>query len=135
MIKDESVRVEILETAAAMLQAKRTAAKDELSRLWSDEKLHPITYNHYYTDNIQNARQDSVRKLVKKAMNETTNYDWNGKLHVSNTSLDAAKLLASLQNRILVDMDAQACSEALAGLHAYYKVSSSQLPRHDSSND
>jgi len=55
-------------------------------------------------------------------MNETSAQDWNGKLHISNNSVDAEKLLASLQKRIVVDMDAQACTEALAGLSAYYKV-------------
>ena len=54
-------------------------------------------------------------------MNEASIEDWNGKLHVSNTSVDADKLLASLQKRIVVDIDAQACTEALAGLSAYYK--------------
>ena len=102
-------------------------AEEELSRLCEDEKQQPITYNHYYSDNVQNARQDSTRKLVKKAMNEASAQDWNGKLHVSNNSVDAEKLLASLQRRITVDMDAQACTEALAGLSAYYKVTVSLL--------
>lgn len=51
-------------------------------------------------------------------MNETTTQNWNGKLHVSNNSFDAAKLISSLQNRIIVDMDAQATAEALSGLYA-----------------
>ncbi len=55
-------------------------------------------------------------------MVEVTTQDWNGKLHVSNNVVDAEKLVASLQKRIIVDMDAQACAEALAGLLAYYKV-------------
>jgi hypothetical protein len=53
---------------------------------------------------------------------EASAYDWNGKLHISNSTVDAEKLLASLQKRIFVDQDAQACTEALAGLSAYYKV-------------
>ena len=55
-------------------------------------------------------------------MDETTSQDWNGKLHVSNNDVDPARLLESLQKRINVDMDGQACAEALAGLKAYYKV-------------
>ena len=106
---------------AAVLENKHRA-EEELSRLHEDEKQQPITYNHYYTDNVQNARQDSTRKLIKNAMNEASAQDWNGKLHVSNNSVDAEKLLASLQKRIVVNMDAQACTEALSGLSAYYKV-------------
>ena len=42
--------------------------------------------------------------------------------------MDAEKLLALLQSRITVDIDKQACSEALAGLNAYYKVDYIVLP-------
>ncbi len=55
-------------------------------------------------------------------MHEASTEDWNGKLHISNNSVDAEKLVASLQNRVIMDRDAQACTEALAGLSAYYKV-------------
>jgi hypothetical protein len=65
--------------------------------------------------------------MVRKGMNETTTQDWNGKLHVSNNNFDAAKLLSALQNRIIVNMDAQASAEALSGLYAYYKVGSTVL--------
>lgn len=99
-------------------------AVDELDRLCHDEQLQLITYNHYYTDNIQNERQEDLRRMLRKAMNETSTQDWNRKLHVSNNTLDAAKLLSSLQSRINVNMDAQACAEALSGLYAYYKVHS-----------
>jgi predicted urease superfamily metal-dependent hydrolase len=120
--QDELVLMEILEITTFSLQENMQAAKDELDKLCHDEKLQPITYNHYYTDNIQNARQDATKKMIRKAMNETTTQDWNGKLHISNTTWDAAKLLASLQSRVTVNMDGQACAEALSGLHAYYKV-------------
>ena len=56
-------------------------------------------------------------------MTEASADDWNGKLHISNNAVDADKLLASLQKRIIVDMDVQACTEALAGLSAYYRAS------------
>lgn len=121
--KDEQVFDELVEMTSLSLQESKQCAEKELGNLWQDEQQQPITYNHYYTDNVQNARQDSTRKLIKKTMNETTAYDWNGKLHVSNNTIDAEKLLASLQRRIIVDMDGQACAEALAGLTAYYKVS------------
>jgi hypothetical protein len=49
-------------------------------------------------------------------------HKWNGKLHISNNAVDGQKLLAALQRRINVDMNLQACEEALAGLNAYYKV-------------
>ncbi|MCJ1232038.1 hypothetical protein MMC12_008719, partial [Toensbergia leucococca] len=121
IVKEDDVRQEIREITNASLQNNLTIAQEELRKLLEDEKRQPITYNHYYTDNIQNARQDATRKLIQKAV-EGTAVDWNGKFHVSNTTLDSDKLLASLQKRVVVDMDEQACLEALAGLNAYYKV-------------
>lgn len=119
---DAHIRSKLGDRLKNALLKNKHEAEAELSRLCEDERQQPITYNHYYTDNVQNARQDSTRKLVKKAMNEASVQDRNGKLHISNNSVDAEKLLASLQKRIIVDMDAQACTEALAGLSAYYKV-------------
>jgi hypothetical protein len=122
VVKDERVRDQISESASATLQENVQMAIKELENLCSDERLQPITYNHYYTDNVQNDRQESLKKMLRKAMNDSATQDWNGKLHVSNNNFDANKLLSSLQSRINVDMDAQACAEALSGLYAYYKV-------------
>ena len=55
-------------------------------------------------------------------MNEASAEDRNGRLHISKNSVDAEKLVASLQKLIIVDMNAQACTEALVGLSAYSKV-------------
>ena len=121
--RDSQILAELLEITKLSLQKSKHAADEELSKLCQDEKQQPITYNHYYTDNIQNARQELTRNLIKKAMGEASAHDWNGKLHVSNNTVDAEKLLALLQKRIIVDMDVQACTEALAGLSAYYRAS------------
>jgi len=58
-------------------------------------------------------------------MDEARREDWNGRFHISNTQVDAEKLLTSLQSRIIINLDSQACAEALAGHDAYYKVNAS----------
>ena len=121
--RDGQILAELLEITKLSLQKSKHAGDEELLRLCQDEKQQPTTYNHYYTDNVQNARQESTRNLIKRAMNEASIDDWNGRLHISNNTVDAEKLLASVQKRIIVDMDVQACTEALAGLSAYYKAS------------
>ena len=88
----------------------------ELTRLLEDERQQPITYNHYYTENVQKSRKDATRKLIKKAIAE------NETMEQYVTKIDGVKLLASLEHQIVVNMDEQACTEALAGLQAYYKV-------------
>jgi len=56
--------------------------------------------------------------MIKNAMNQANAHEWNGRLHFNNNNVDAERLLACLQKRVVVDMDKQ----ALAGLSAYYKV-------------
>jgi len=125
VVQNEQVLYELLEIANTSLQRSKQNAEEELKKLCHDEKQHPITYNHYYTDNVQKSRQDTTRQMIRTAMDEARREDWNGRFHISNTQVDAEKLLSSLQCRITINMDSQACAEALAGLDAYYKVNAS----------
>ena len=122
VITDELVRTDILENIQLALRDRKKEAAIELDRLCDDERQQPITYNHYYTDNVQKSRHDASRNLIKTAMKEASVQEYNGKMHISNNTVDAEKLLGALQRRVVVDMDEQACAEAMAGLYAYYKV-------------
>lgn len=121
---EDKVRTNLLTRLEVMLLESKENARVELNRLCDDKDSMLITYNHYYTDNVQNARQATTRALIKTALEEVSTADFNSKMHISNTSVDAEKLLGALQRRVLVDMEDQACSEAQQGLLAYYKVSS-----------
>ncbi|KAL5349553.1 hypothetical protein ACLOAV_005848 [Pseudogymnoascus australis] len=121
IVVEEDVKSRIREIIQSKFEIQKLAAAKELEMLIKDEKRQPITYNHYYTDNIQNARHDAIKGNIQNAM-QSVEHDQNGKLHACKTAMDSMKLIASLQNRVIVNMDDQACSEALAGLNAYYKV-------------
>lgn len=95
----------------------------ELNVLVEDEARQPITYNHYYTDNIQKARNDQSKNRIQQSMHSAIKSDWNGKFHMSNSADNIEKLVISLQRQVVVDMTEQACSEAQNDLNAYYKVS------------
>ena len=97
-------------------------AEAELATLLDDEKQQPITYNHYYTDNVQKSRQADAREVIRNIMQKTAADEWNGALHISNNGADTKRLIDALQRRVEVNMDEQACAEARAGLNAYYKV-------------
>lgn len=125
---DDHVSMEMLDRIAIVLEEGRQKADEELEKLWDDHSQQPITYNHYYTDNIQNARRNATRNWIKQAMQDASIGVYNGKLHISNTTADAEKLLNALQREVTVDMDDQACSEVLAGFSAYYKVSAPDCP-------
>ncbi|CAD6592824.1 MAG: hypothetical protein ASARMPREDX12_006514 [Alectoria sarmentosa] len=125
--RDSQILAELWEITKLSLQESKHAADEELSKLCQDEKQQPITYNHYYTDNVQKARQESTRNLIKRAMTEASADDWNDKLHINNNTVDAEKLLASLQKRIIVNINVQACIKALIELSIYYKTSSPSM--------
>lgn len=131
VIVDDQVRSGVKRRVRQALDASLEKARDELRSILSDEDAQPITYNHYYTDNIQNARADAARRSLQVFMDHAIANERNGKLHVSNTQVDLQKLCSSLKNRVVVDMTEQACEESLAALNAYYKVRTFSPPSQD----
>ncbi|KAJ5085228.1 hypothetical protein N7532_009999 [Penicillium argentinense] len=120
VVKEEDLRFQLQMTISTSSQRILQEALDELAKICDDEEIQPITYNHYFTDNIQKSRQDSMKNEIENALTRTMN-SW-GNFHVSNTSGDRAALLSSLQEQIKVDMDLQTCDEAYTALSSYYKV-------------
>jgi hypothetical protein len=124
VIFDDEVRSNIRVRIRQSLDFNLERARNNLRNILKDEAAHPITYNHYYTDNIQNARADSAKKHLQASMDHAIAHEWNEKLHVSNTQVDLKRLCSSLKNRVVVDMTEQVGEESLEALNAYYKVSS-----------
>jgi hypothetical protein len=119
---EERISLEISRQVNEHLATHMNEAEKELRTLLDDEQQQPITYNHYFTDNVQKARQKASRDLINTIVKETADDDFHGAMHISNNGWDVKNLVSSLQKRVIVDMDAQACSEVRAGLDAYYKV-------------
>ncbi|KAJ9488831.1 hypothetical protein VN97_g4458 [Penicillium thymicola] len=121
-IKDGKVRENIGRLVSTTLEANTEAAEHELEKNLGDKTRQPITYNHYYTDNIQNAINEAFKGLIEDSVRDAIRDDWNGTLHLDNTERACFKLLSSPKKRVIVDMKEQACSEAKTDLTAYYKV-------------
>ncbi|KAA8651295.1 uncharacterized protein ATNIH1004_000176 [Aspergillus tanneri] len=122
VIKDLKVRQNLMQSVTTTLDNNIREANKEFEKLWQDEILHPITYNHYYTDNIQKARHDRAKKYLKDSIKEAIDEDWNGEFHISDSPAEIHRLVTSLQDRVIVDMTEQACLDARTDLAAYYKV-------------
>ncbi|KAK9578591.1 hypothetical protein V6Z92_009264 [Aspergillus fumigatus] len=123
VIRDTNAREAISRIITAKLDENTEYAFDELCKLLDDEAGCPITYNHYYTDNVQKARNNCSRQDLGTSLNNAINEDWNGRFHVNNSSDEISQLVASLQDHhIIVDMEERACYEAQIDLDAYYKV-------------
>ncbi|GLI82220.1 hypothetical protein PoHVEF18_010645 [Penicillium ochrochloron] len=122
VINDTKVRQNVHHCVEKSVQDNIQHAINELNMLLEDEARQPITYNHYYTDNIQKARSDQSKRQIQDSIHNAIQMEWNGKFHVSNSADEIEKLVMSLQQRVVVDMSQQACCEAQNDLTAYYKV-------------
>ncbi|CAI0646869.1 unnamed protein product, partial [Colletotrichum noveboracense] len=123
LFHEEHLRRDIDAICQRKLEDSREKAFEELNKIMADEERHPITYNHHYTDNIQQARSDSQKSAFQSAITSTLSDGWSGKLKTIADASQMENFLDCLQPKICVDTDEQACEEALAGLNAYYKVS------------
>lgn len=83
---------------------------------------HPITYNHYFTDTIQEARQEHFRKDQAMHLNEFFGFAPENADGWVNTKFSMSKLLEALPKRNQENMDEFACSEATDCMLAYYNV-------------
>lgn len=119
---EANVLVGIREGIEVALHESMTEAEEELSKLWADEQEHPITYNHYYTNNVQKSRLDATQDLIERALENVDGVDEDalGGEAISNMNVDI--LIDALRSNVVVDVDEQACSEALDELESYYKV-------------
>lgn len=126
-IKDVKVRENVGCIVQAALEENVESSEHELAKLLEDETRQPITYNHYYTDNIQQARNEYSQQQLEKSVHSAIDNDWDGSLHFQKTEYDKKRLLASLRS-CAVDMKEQACLDAHTDLRAYYKVCCSEMP-------
>jgi hypothetical protein len=92
------------------------------------QKGHPITYNHYFTETIQKARQEHEKKNMIRPLNaffklklQTTSF------YIPSQTFNTADLLDALTQRTEEDPDRYACSEAVDCMEAYYKVSTMDI--------
>lgn len=86
-------------------------------------KGHPITYNHYLTDNIQKLRAERQAALLSQRLDQFFGtHTPSGRTRCENHSFDVKSLLQTLAPSSVADMDRYACSEATDVMRAYYKV-------------
>jgi hypothetical protein len=98
--------------------------------LWSEaDKIlephisgHPITYNHYLTDNGQKAQAQRLRLKLEEHSKSFFNTSELSSGPV-NYKFDILKLFNKLTVRMEPDMDTYSCSMAIDIMEAYYKRS------------
>jgi GTPase SAR1 family protein len=82
---------------------------------------HPITYNHYLTDNVQKAQADRRRRSFERILKKFVGV---GSIKEGRTyELNPFKLLTLLEEHTEVDMERYASDLAVDYMEAFYKVS------------
>ena len=91
------------------------------------QKGHPITYNHYFTETLQNVRSERSRNEYSKIVEDFFGFSSIESPIYINQTKDLRQLVTALVQRTEPDMNRFACSEALDCMEAYYKVAYSSL--------
>jgi hypothetical protein len=86
---------------------------------------HPITYNHYFTETVQELKERSRAELTRIIQNIFGVEALLPSNHSSYVEMprDYRPLLEALMKHYNPDMNQYACSEALDRMQAYYQVS------------
>ena len=115
-------------TVVPALKTAYEAAKSELNLIIEDKKRHPMTYNHYFTDTIQNNRKERYIRMMTDAASRAT-VSIPEKTTPQGGGFEMRKyvspsMLSSEANRIIErDMERYSAEQALDAHEAYYKVS------------
>ena len=104
------------------LEKLTTALRDKIAELLEPHHTgHPITYNHYLTENVQKAQSKRRARAVKAYLERLFGADHTEKGNVTITfNMDA--LFDALVRKSEADMDTYASFTATDFMEAYYKV-------------
>ena len=102
---------------------------------------HPITYNHYFTETIQKARQQHAQEDMMSRFKDFIGVDDDDSLgctfeHLKIKGTNLQDMISSLTQKTEDDMNRYACNEILLCVEAYYKVTTPSItsgqPPHES---
>lgn len=136
-LTDENTTSNLLHYIVGPLLSERSKQLDEKldEILLPFARGHPITYNHYFTETIQDIRQKRLEKDVTERLRKLSpglfQSNKGGKEGDIASSIEygvkISDLISALSTRNVADMDKYAASEILLCMEAYYKVSDSRV--------
>lgn len=83
---------------------------------------HPITYNHYFTETVQQTREQHLRKHITQQLESFFGSRYADSAMQKNYTFSMSELIDSLSSQNEANMEIFACSEAIDYMQAYYKV-------------
>ncbi|KAH6693623.1 P-loop containing nucleoside triphosphate hydrolase protein [Plectosphaerella plurivora] len=114
VIHDDDIRPKIVEECLNSYMKMASRSHEELRQIWEDEQRHPLTYNHYYTDNVQKSRMSSLDRALDNAFSRAP-----GRGRGGPTKSD---VMYGFKRHLTVNMDKHACEEAIRAMESYYKT-------------
>jgi hypothetical protein len=103
-----------------LMEKLLNTANDEIDSLFLDRHRHAITYNHYFTENVQKIFNARNEKRLLEVLEEMFPIDgYNGSRRTGPKDLST---VCSMVSRTIPDMDTRASIELLDHLEAFYKV-------------
>ncbi len=109
------------------LKARYDSAFEELGRIMEDNKGYPINYNHYYTETINERRQERQKASLAQCIEDATTRE-NQDPFAPCTSIDVDQAVEAYSKGIDPDMENFSCEEALDCAFAIYEVSRAHHP-------
>lgn len=110
------------------MDALKTATEQKaVEVLASHQRGHPNTYNHYFIENVQKAKESHSRDFLEERLCWHFGITSINETFYTDNEIDLRPLVRSMTSRTEVDMDRFACSEAIDCMLAYYKVCSDFL--------
>ncbi|KAG9246896.1 P-loop containing nucleoside triphosphate hydrolase protein [Calycina marina] len=101
-------------------------ATSEMDGLFNDRHRHAITYNHYFTENVQKIFNSRYEKRLLDVLKQMFPLDYTGNGRTGPKDLSAVCSMISL--RTIPDMDTRASIEFLDHLESFYKVAPEDSP-------
>ena len=107
------------------LKARYDSALEELGRIMEDNKTYPINYNHYYTETINERRQERQKASLAKCIEDATKREKLDDCNSNHTSasIDVNRAIEAYSKGIDPNMENVSCEEALDCVFAIYEVS------------
>lgn len=107
----------------ALGSLRQALEKESKMFLMSHQRGHPITYNHYFTETLQDTRADRQKDIFREALQSYFGVDTLTTSHTVEHPINLRGLFNSLLQKTVPDMTRFASEEALDCMLAYYKVS------------
>ncbi|PVH68000.1 hypothetical protein DL98DRAFT_442268, partial [Cadophora sp. DSE1049] len=94
-------------------------ATNEMDSLFRDRHRHAITYNYYFTENVQKISNDRYEKRLLEVLRQMFPLDYTRNQRTGPEDLSA---VCATISRTIPDLDTRASIELLDHLEAFYKV-------------